>query len=206
MWFRGLVTAGLAVVMVANLAEGDWTWAVVTGLVLLLNAVGLVVALRARREAPGAAGALVGPQPTEHPTEDIDVTAAKLAHLPQVRAAVDAGPAVWEQVSYLDQLTGGAMPAAEALEHIHLTRHEGAWSLAVDDDLFPVLDLDVPEEADAALQTLRSHPGVADAWHEDREVYAVEPAAPLDLPDFAGLAVRAIVAHHLDAVRRLRSS
>ena len=198
--FRLVVIALLLVVLVANAADGDWTWVALAGALLVLNVVGLGVQLRAR-----ARPAAVGPTPPLPRQDDgvmVGTTLAALApQVPEVAAAWAEGPQTWEQVSLLEEVTE-PWPAAEVLEHVYVESDGETWRVAVEDDIFSLVDLDMPEEEDPLLATLRSHPAVADAWHADREVYEAELGAPLELPGFAALAARGLVAHHLLARQR----
>ena len=123
-----------------------------------------------------------------------------LVQLPGVAAALAEGPAVWHQVSYLDEPLDPTT-AEELAEYIWID-YDHTWAIGLGDEVKPYLDLDVPEEDDRVVTILKSHPAVADAYHEDREVYRVEQRGPISTEEFAELAARALVSHHVDALRR----
>ncbi|MBU0860264.1 MAG: hypothetical protein KJ667_10040, partial [Alphaproteobacteria bacterium] len=61
------------------------------------------------------------------------------------------------------------------------------------------------EDEDPTLAVLAADPRVAESFHEDREMYVVETAAPMTTEEFAALALRALTAHHLQAADRLNT-
>ncbi len=185
-----------AVALVASLAlvvlhwddRGTWFW---IGLVLLVaNATGIVRARRSGRPSASAA-----PTPST-PSNRASYRLAEMSHVPGVATAVAAGPAQWRQVSYLGDFAVDPVSPLELAEHIWLERDD-AWEIGLGDEVKPYLDLDIDEDADPIVRVLRDHPAVADAYHEDREVYRVEERRPIGVEEFAALAARALVSHHL---------
>lgn len=124
-----------------------------------------------------------------------------LLHVPGVAAAFAAGPRHWRQVSYLDEPMDPA--AVDELAGFMWVEKDDGWTLAVEDEVKPYVDLDVEEARDPVLRVLEAHPAIGSAWHEDREVYRAMASRRITLEDFAALAARAVVAHHLEAVHRL---
>jgi hypothetical protein len=98
-------------------------------------------------------------------------------------AALAEGPTHWRQVSLFDHLFD-PMPVAELTEHMWVTTEE---------------------DEDPTLAVLAADPRVAESFHEDREMYVVETAAPMTTEEFAALALRALTAHHLQAAHRLNT-
>lgn len=177
------------------------------GIVLMPVAViGLVVALRSRRpQQPSAPASSPVPLPGEEvdggPTR-VDATLAELWDVPGVAAAFAAGPDSWRQVSYLDEdLEPWAV--AELAEFMWVVLDEDGWSIGLGDEVKPYLDLDIDPDDDPIVHVLRAHPGVTDAWHDDREVYRIQQDAHMSKDEFAALAARALVAHHELAAARL---
>ena len=182
--------ASLALVVVHLEDRGAWFWVGVA--LTLLNLAGILAA-RSRTGMP-AGGRVEEREPGgSH-------TLGELLTLPGVATALAAGPPVWQQVSYLDDPLG-PMPVAELAEHIWIEDHDG-WGIGLGDEVKPFLDLDLDEDDDPIIGVLRAHPAVADAYHEDREVYRVEQRRPIGAEEFAELAARALVSHHLHALRR----
>lgn len=100
-------------------------------------------------------------------------------------AALAEGLTHWRQVSLFDHLFD-PMPVAELTEHMWVTTEED-------------------EDEDPTLAVLAADPRVAESFHEDREMYVVETAAPMTTGEFAALALRALTAHHLQAADRLNT-
>lgn len=136
---------------------------------------------------------------------DVDeVTLDTLTHLPAVAVELAAAPAVWRNCSYRDIEENPDdldVPLEELLGYVYLDAQDGVWTLAVADEVKPVLDLDADEDTDPIVATLLADPRVADAYHEDREVYRAEVTAALTLEDAAALVVRALVAGHRHALQ-----
>lgn len=194
------LAAAIYLVVAHATDRGPWFW---VGLVLVaLNVGGIVTQARSSR-GPVAAGT-----PAPDPEAAPEVSSVRLVELltdPAVAAAWASAPAEWVQVSYLDDPSGPVdpMPAVELAEWVWLSRDRWSWDIAVGDELKPFLDLDAPDDQDAVLGVLRAHPAVAEAWHEDREVYVVQLRDDLPLDTFAPLAARALAAGQIDAAGRL---
>lgn len=190
------LTASIALVVVHWEDRGTWFWVGVA--LTVLNLLGIWSA-KARADRPDRPAG----RPQHDDEEGGSPRLVELLSLPGVAAALAEGPPLWQQVSYLDDPMGPLepMPVEELAEYIWLERDHG-WAIGLGDELKPYLDLDVPEEDDPVVAVLKSHPAVADAYHEDREVYRVEQRGPISTEEFAELAARALVSHHVDALRR----
>lgn len=182
--------ASLALVVVHLEDRGAWFW-VGVGLTLL-NLAGILAAWSRTRMPTG--------RQDEQREPGGSHTLGELLSLPGVAAALASGPPLWQQVSYLDDPLG-PMPVDELAEYIWIEDHDG-WGIGLGDEVKPYLDLDLDEDHDPIVAVLRAHPAVADAYHEDREVYRVEQRRPIGTEEFAELAARALVSHHLHALRR----
>jgi hypothetical protein len=206
--FRGVVVALLLVYVVVQATLGDWTWVAIGTALLVLNLVLWAVRAPAAPAVPGSSA------PTTEPLVPVgvDSTLADLLDRPGVQQAWSAGPAIWQQVSYLDDEDDLELPAHEVADYVCVSSYDDEtvrqtemhWSVAVGDELKPLLDLDVDEGSDPLVATLAGHPSVDEVQHSDREQYQVALRAPMTLDDMAVLAARGLVAHHLEAVRRLR--
>ena len=187
------LAASVALVVVHWQDRGAWFW-VGVGLTLL-NLVGIVGA-RSRAGSPAV-------HRVDDPQEQGSHRLDELLSLPAVAAAFFQGPPVWQQVSYLDDPLGPLEPMSveELARYVWLERDHG-WAIGLGDEMKPYLDLDLPEEEDPVVRVLREHPAVADAYHEDREVYRVEQRRPIGTEEFAELAARALVSHHVHVLRR----
>ena len=202
-WTRGPLVRALAlaasfVLVVTHWTERDyWFW---IGLALIvLNVFGLWSARRA--SAGGGDPETARPQGADI-EEPVDLALADLLHRPGVAAAFAAGPQSWRQVSYLDDEPLDPLSVPEVAAYVWISNDDG-WEIGLDDEMKPHLDLDVPEEQDPIIGVLKSHPGVTHAYHEDREVYRIEQSRPISVEEFAELAVRALVAHHVQVAARL---
>ena len=206
--FRVVISVVLAGYLVLNVMQGDWVWVALIAVVLALNVWSVTTSLRAPTEPITRMPPAPAQTPTPDDEHDVDGSLAELLDVPAVAAAWAAGPPAWRQVSFRDDDLG-PLPATEAAEYVWVSKETeeaemGAdWSLSVADELIPYLDLDVDEQADPLVATLLAHPAVAEAWHADRERYEVTLSSPMESQEFAALASAALVAHHLDAVRRL---
>lgn len=190
------LAASVGLVVVHWDERGAWFWVGVA--LVVLNVAGF---LASRSSSPG--GALTGPESGVSADSDAEEHRLdELLALPGVAAALAAGPEVWRQVSYLDDPLGSTT-AEELAEFIWLEHHDDGWAIGLGDEVKPYLDLDVPEEDDPIIAVLKGHPAVEDAYHEDREVYRVEQRRPLSTEEFAELATRALVSHHVQAAARL---
>jgi hypothetical protein len=196
-WTRSPLMRALALAASVSLVvvhwddRGRWFWVGVA--LTVLNVLGILGA-RAR-----AAGAPERPQ-EEVPDEGRSYRLDELLSVPGVAAALSTGPQVWQQVSYLDDPLE-PMPVEELVHYVWLERDHG-WAIGLGDEMKPYLDLDLPEEDDPIVRVLEEHPAVDDAYHEDREVYRVEHRRPIAPEEFAELAARALVSHHVHALHR----
>ena len=182
--------ASVALVVVHWQDRGVWFWVGVA--LTLLNLAGILAA-RSRTGMPAGRQSEQREQGGSH-------TLGELLSLPGVATALAAGPPVWQQVSYLDDPLG-PMPVEELADYMWIEDHDG-WGIGLGDEVKPYLDLDLDEADDPIIDVLRSHPAVADAYHEDREVYRVEERRPIGTEEFAELAARALVSHHVHTLRR----
>lgn len=123
---------------------------------------------------------------------------------PDVAAVLERSPVLWRSCMSRDASTG------ELQEHLSLTRQElvdlvwldaegDRWTMALGDELFPLLDLD--NDDDFVLASLRGHADVADADHEDRELYVFTTARTLTAAQAAVLALEVLIAAHSRALR-----
>lgn len=217
--FRGLVVGMLVVFVVIQGTERAWVWLGIGTALLVLN----LVSWR-RQHGRGATHPQAAPRhaPSRHATtrastcllmpDGVDATLSELLERSPVQQAWNTGPAVWRQVSYLEDRDDLELRADEVADYVWISTYDDEtiaqtqahWAVGVGDELKPLLDLDVPEEEDPLVAMLASHPSVAEAVHSDREQYHVVLRAPITLDDMAALAARGLIAHHLDAVRRLR--
>ncbi len=192
------LTASVGLVVVYWDERGAWFWLGVA--LVVLNLVGLL-ASRSR----DAHGELF---PGSHEPGGMSDSEDEQSHrldallaLPGVAAAFAAGPQVWRQVSYLED-PFAPTTAEDLAEFIWLEYDDDGWAIGLGDEVKPYVDLDMPEEDDPAVSVLKAHPAVEDAYHEDREVYRVEQRRPLGTEEFAELAARALVSHHVQAAAR----
>ena len=207
--FRGLVVGMLVIFVALQVTQREWSWVAVGSALLVLNLLlwrrHRAITGRGRASAPVVVSASLVMEP------GVDATLTELLDRPAVQQVWSTGPAVWKQVSYLDDADGLELSAAEVADYVWILTHDDEtvrqmqthWSVGVGDELKPLLDLDIAEDDDQLVATLASHPAVAEAEHTDREQYHVVLRAPLTLDDMAALAARGLIAHHIDAVRRL---
>lgn len=200
-WTRSLAARLAALLAATALLAVHWsdrgTWFWVGATLFVLNLLGLAHS-RANGSASDSGPPRLGPHamaPTRagEPNEGTEVI---LGHLdvPEVVAAFEEGPDDWVQVSYLDDEQLGSVSWRFIAEYVWL-EFDGQWSVGLGDEVKPYLDLDMNPEDDPLLSVLRTHSAVREAWHEDREVYAIEQRAPMTVRDFAELVARALVAH-----------
>lgn len=71
--------------------------------------------------------------------------------------------------------------------------------MAIGDEVLPLLDLD--NDGDFVLASLRGHADVADADHEDRELFVFTTTRTLTAAQAAVLALEVLTAAHLRAMR-----
>lgn len=196
-WMRAIaLVASLALVVTHWEGQGPWFW--VGAVLVLLNLAGPARAGSRAGRSPGDAsdpdGGSTHREAQEHRLVD-------LLGSPGVAAAFAAGPRLWRQVSHLDDGQLDPMTADELAGHVWLELDDDGWTIGLDDEVKPYLDLDLDEADDPVVTVLRAHPAVGDAYHEDREVYRVEQHGPLGVDETAELAARALVAHHVHAAR-----
>jgi hypothetical protein len=199
-WTRSPVMRALALAASVGLVvvhwndRGGWFWVGVALTVLNLLGIWSARSRAARAEGVGETG--VGDEGGSH-------RLAELTWVPGVAAALAEGPPAWEQVSYLDDPLGPLEPMSveELARYVWLERDHG-WAIGLGDEMKPYLDLDLPEEDDPIVRVLKEHPAVEDAYHEDREVYRVEHRRPIPTEEFAELAARALVSHHVHVLGR----
>jgi hypothetical protein len=201
-WTRSL-GARLAALLAASVLlavhwtdRGTWFWVGAT--LFVLNLVGLAYS-RLNGSASDSGPPDLGREAmaTTRAGEQQDGTEVILGHLdvPAIVAAFEEGPDDWVQVSYLDDEVLESVSWRFIAEYVWL-EFDGQWSIGLGEEVKPYLDLDLHPDDDPVLSVLRTHPAIRDAWHEDREVYAVAQRAPLTVRDFGELAARALVAHH----------
>lgn len=194
------MTASVALVVVHWDDRGAWFW---VGVALVLLNVGGFLATRSRAAHgelfTGSQGSSGVPLDSE---DEQSHRLDELLSLPGVAAAFAEGPPLWRQVSYLDDPPLEPTTAEDLAAFIWLEYDDG-WMIGLGDEVKPYVDLDIPEEDDPVIHVLQSHPAVEDAYHEDREVYRVEQRRPLSTEEFAELAARALVSHHVQAAARL---
>lgn len=180
---RAVAVAAALLLVLTHWQERDgWFWA---GLVLA--ALNLLALWRSR--------SAVADDASSHRLVD-------LLSSPGVASALAAGPQLWRQVSHLEDERFDPVPVEELAEFVWLERDHEGWSIGLGDEAKPYLDLDTDEREDPVIAVLRSHPAVHDACHEDREVYRTAQHRPLGAADFAELAARALVSHHVAAASR----
>lgn len=195
-----LGAAAYLVVTRATRLDG-WFWIGV--LFVVLNVVGLVAQQRSARRGEEPTSSAVARERLQDGDED-EVRLADLLGDPAVASAWATAPAQWQQVSHLDDPSGpvGPMPAVELAAFVWLLRDRLEWQIALGEELKPYLDLDAPEDQDPILRVLRAHPAVEEAWHEDREVYVVQPVREMALDRLARLAAHALAAGQVEAAAR----
>lgn len=198
---RGIaLAASVTVVLVQWDGRGAWFWVGVA--LVVLNVSGLLAA----RSRPGRGEP---PSQTDGPGAFLSLGDGGdgqshrldgLLSVPGVAAAFAAGPPLWRQVSYLDDTRFEPTTAEELAAFVWIEEDDG-WEIGLGDEVKPYVDLDLDEDDDPVIHVLRSHPAVAGAFHEDREVYRAEFRSPVGLHEFAALAARALVSHHVHATR-----
>ena len=183
------VTASVALILIHRDERGAWFWVGVA--LLVLNLLGFLAARS--RGARGGDGEREDAR--SHRLEE-------LLSLPGVAAAFAAGPELWRQVSYLDDTQFEPTTAAELAAFVWIEDDQG-WTIGLGDEVKPYVDLDIDEADDPVIRVLEAHPAVAEAVHEDRELYRIEQRQPISTEEFAELAARALVSHHVQAAARL---
>lgn len=191
---RALALAASITLVVTHWSERDgWFW--LGAVLVVLNLLTLWGSRRVPVGGTDRAGA--------EDEEAVDLLLADLLDRPGVAAAFAAGPELWRQVSYLDDDEPlDPLTVPEVASYVWIEDSNG-WGIGLGEEIKPHLDLDLPEEDDPIVSVLKSHPAVTDAYHEDREVYRIEQSRPISVEEFAELAVRALVAHHVQTGARL---
>lgn len=204
-WMRALaLAASVALVVVHGDSRGTWFWVGVA--LVVLNVAGIH---SARSRGVRSAGLPRGRQPGDaHPDPQRDDPRSprsrrldELLSVPGVAAALAGGPQLWRQVSYLDDAPLEPTTPEELAAFIWVENDDG-WAIGLGDELKPYLDLDLDEPDDPVIRVLKAHPAVADAFHEDREVYRIEQRRAIGTEEFAELAARALVSHHVHVATR----
>lgn len=197
-WMRALALAASIALVVTHWSERDgWFW-----LGAALVALNLLTLWRSRRIPVGGTDQAGADRAGADAEEATDLSLAELLDRPGVAAAFAAGPEWWCQVSYLDDEPLDPLTVPEVASYVWIENSDG-WGIGLGEEMKPHLDLDLPEEDDPIVNVLKSHPGVTDAYHEDREVYRIEQSRPISVEEFAELVVRALVAHHVRVAARL---
>jgi hypothetical protein len=190
---RSLALAASAALVVIHAGErGPWFW---VGLALVALNVGgfLWRRFRADQGLPSA-----GQRRASRQSHRLD----ELLSLPDVAAALAEGPRRWRQVSHLETAAFEPTTAQELAAFVWIEQDDEGWTIALGDEVWPYVDLDMDEAVDPVIEVLVSHPGVEGAFHEDREVYRIEQRRPLGTGEVAELAARALVSHHVRAAGR----
>jgi len=196
------VTAAVALIVIHSDARDGWFWVGVA--VVVLNVVGF---LTTRSHGDGGGEPVTGPQMlgdvyVDRPDADGEShRLSELITLPGVAAAFALGPQLWRQVSYLDDTQFDPTTPDELAAFMWIEKDEG-WAIGLGDEVKPYVDLDIDEADDPVISVLEAHPAVEDAFHEDREVYRIVQRQPISTEEFAELAARALVAHHVHAAAR----
>lgn len=143
------------------------------------------------------------PEPPTTPANVEEFTLAEVQTEPEVAAALEQAPALWRNCVFSDEATGklesASLPRQELVGYVWLNSEDGTWTLALGEECFSLLDLD--SDDDPVLATLRDHADVADAYHEDREVFVFSTTRNLTAAEATVLAVQALTAGHLQALR-----
>lgn len=195
------LAASVALTLIHWDERGAWFWVGVA--LVVLNVSGF---LTSRWRAGRGDGSTVSHWPGDLPLdgEGEDGQSHRLDELlsvPGVAAAFAAGPQEWRQVSYRDDTQFEPTTAEELAAFVWIENDEG-WAIGLGDEVKPYVDLDIDEAEDPVISVLKAHPAVEDAFHEDREVYRIEQRRPITTEEFAELAARALVSHHVHAAAR----
>lgn len=133
-----------------------------------------------------------------------EFTLSDLSTEPEVATVLERSPALWRSCMTGDASTGelqghAALTRQQVVDHVWLDAEEDTWTLALGDELFPLLDLD--DDRDFVLTSLLGHADVADADHEDRELFVFTTTRPLTAAEAAALALEVLTAAHATASR-----
>jgi hypothetical protein len=196
------LTVSIALVVIHWDTRGAWFWVGATLVVLNLAGI-LATRTQTARDGERVTGSqLPGALPFDRSRDGGEShRLAELLSLPGVAAAFAAGPPLWHQVSYLHDTKVDPTTAEELAGFVWIEDDDG-WAIGLDDEVKPYLDLDIEERDDPLVRVLKAHPAVEDAFHEDREVYRIQPRQPISTAEFAELAARALVSHHVHAAAR----
>jgi hypothetical protein len=195
------MAASLALVVVHWDERGAWFW---VGLALVVLNVSGFLTTRSRADRGERSTASHWPDDLALDDEREGGQSHRLddlLSLPGVAAAFATGPRLWRQVSYLDDTQFEATTAEELAAFVWIENDEG-WTIGLGDEVKPYVDLDIDEAVDPVITVLKNHSAVSDAFHQDREVYRIEQRRPISTEEFAEIAARALVTHHMHAATR----
>lgn len=202
-WTRKPLMRALALVASAALVithwdeRGAWFWLGVS--LLVLNVAGILTTRSLAGHAePPIASPWPDPRVDDQPEIGKSHRLVEFLSSPGVAEAFAQGPQIWRQVSYHEHAQVEPTTAHELAAFVWLEHDEG-WAIDLGDEIKPYVDLDIEDADDPAIIVLKSHPAVADAFHGEREVYRVEERRPIGPDEFAELAARALVSHHMHA-------
>lgn len=140
---------------------------------------------------------------TAQPEQIAEFTLAEIRGEAPVEDALKDAPQVWRNCAYRDGEDEDPheldMPLSELVQWAWISRDEDWWEVSLADEWFAALDLDADE--DAIVATLAAHRSVAEAYHEDREVYRFRSQGAFTRIDAAALAASALLAGHQAALR-----
>ena len=143
------------------------------------------------------------PEPPAPPANVEEFTLAEVQTEPEVAAALEQAPALWRNCVFSDAATGKlenvSLTRQELVHYVWLNAEDGTWTLALGEEFFPLLDLD--NDSDPVLASLRDHADVADAYHEDREVFVFSTTRTLTAAEAAILVLQTLTAGHSQALR-----
>ena len=192
-WMRLIALAIGVALVVAHVEErGSFFWLGIA--IVVLNGIGLLALVA----AGSGSAAEESPSRAVEEADEVDSKLAELRHLPGVAQALAAAPPQWRQVTYFDH-TFEPTDLDWLADYVWITTEDDGWGLGLGDEVKPFVDLDMDESDDPALTVFAADPRVAEAFHEDREVYRVATRTPLTTAEFAVLAIQALSAHHLRA-------
>lgn len=142
------------------------------------------------------------PQAPAPPANVEEFTLAEVQTEPGVAAALEQAPALWRNCVFsaaTGKLGNVSLTRQELVDYVWLNAEDGTWTLALGEELFSLLDLD--SDSDPVLASLRDHADVADAYHEDREVFVFSTTHNFTAAEAAALALQALTAGHSQALR-----
>jgi hypothetical protein len=121
-----------------------------------------------------------------------------------VAAVLPDAPAAWRNCTSRDvdfDPDDLDLPLDHVLSVVSASAERGHWGFFILDEVWVTLDLDVDEDIDPIITTLRGHPAVRDAEHLDREVYVFDPLSSISAAQGAALVIQALLAGHRHALR-----